>query len=207
MKNMFLYLICGFMMTFNSVQGDETFNGPTQLTKGNYKDLVINGPAQLNKIMTNSIVVRGPLNFSEIVATQFADIKGPVKGDHGKFGKLQVMGTLEGDYILSDELHVKGPVNVSYLLVNKDAEIMGPLNVQKGKFHNLIITADKINLEDVYADRIEVKQGTEQSQILTLKGSTIINGDIIFESGNGVIVKSSTAQILGSVKGAKVDQK
>jgi hypothetical protein len=113
--------------------------------------------------------------------------------------------------IVCSKLEVTGPVDVTDLQVSGDTTIIGPLKAGKSTFQNLTVTADKIVLEDVKIKDILVKKNQEEKQekkqVLELKGETIVGGNIIFESGKGVVEQGSEVKIQGEIKGATVEKK
>lgn len=185
-----------------SLPGEE-YNGPTSLTLKFIDDLVINGPATLKLVKAKNLEVKGSLDYRSLDVAGNAEVIGPMKGSKGKFNKLHVTGPVDVDHLLCDELDVQGPVKAEYIDVTNQATIEGPLDVQHGKFKSLKVTADKIILDEVIADTIVVGKG--QEQVLILKSLSIINGDIVFESGTGIVqVDSPEVVIKGTVKGASV---
>ena len=92
------------------------------------------------------------------------------------------------------------------LQVSGAAIIIGPLTAEKSTFQNLIITADKIILEDSKIKDIVVKKNEDKKQVLDLKGKTIVAGNITFESGKGVVKQGPEVKIQGEIKGATVEK-
>jgi hypothetical protein len=182
----------------------DVYNGPTSLTLKFYDDLSINGPATLKLVKAKSLEVKGALDFKSVDVAGKAEVQGPMKGSKGKFGQLHVTGPVDVDHVLCEELTVQGPMKAMYIDITKLATIEGPLDVQHGKFKSLAVTADKIILDEVVVDTITVSKGSKD-QVLILKSSTVVNGDIVFESGEGTVqVESPKVVIKGSVKGATV---
>lgn len=182
----------------------EVFNGPTTLSWKVYDSLAVNGPANFKLVKAKTLQVNGPLQFHNLDVAGKAEVDGSMKGDKGKFGQLFVTGPMDVDHVICGELSVKGPVKATYLDVQNHAEIVGPLEVQHGKFKSLAVNADKIILEAVTIETIVVNKGNN-NQTLVLRGQTIVNGDIVFESGNGIVqIESSDVRTNGSVKGATV---
>lgn len=195
-----LFLLLSFFI-YLSVIGED-YNGPTNLFLRFYDNLAINGPSNLHLVKAKSLEINGPLEFHSLDVSGKAEIKGPVKGDKGKFGQLAVMGTLDVDHVITEELSVKGAVKATYLDVTNKAEIDGVLDTKHSKFKTLVVNADKTVLDEVIVDSIFVKKGPK-NQILILKGPTVVNGDIEFESGDGIVqMESPEVQLKGILKGA-----
>lgn len=195
-----LFLLLNLFVCLN-VSG-EVFNGPTDLSWKLYDSLSINGPSKLKKVKANSIEIKGPLQFHSLAVAGKAEVIGDINGDNGKFGQLNVTGSMNVDHVICEELSVKGPVTAVYLDVKNHADIDGELNAHHSKFKSLAVKADKIILDEVILDSLVVRKG-QKNQILVLQGPTIVNGDIVFESGDGVVqVGSLEVRIKGTVKGA-----
>lgn len=199
-----LFFLLG-IFNIQNVSG-EVFNGPANLSLKFYDALSINGPANLKMVKAQSLEIKGTLQFHRLSVAGKADIKGSITGDYGQFGLLNVLGSLEVDHVICDDLIVKGAINAQYLDVKNQANIEGLLNVQHGKFKNITVKADKITLDEVIVDTIIVSKN-QSNQVLVLKGKTVINGDIIFESGTGLVqAEGSDVLIKGSVTGAKLSK-
>lgn len=179
----------------------EVFTGPTDLAFKVFDDLSIKGPAKLKMVKAKTLEVQGPLKFHNLAVAEKAIIKGAMQGDKGKFGPLEIEGFAEIDHVICDTLKVKGAVNANYLDVNKDAAIEGALHVHYGKFQNLIVKGNEITLEDVTINNIIISKNQPPSVII-LKGRTLVNGNITFESNDGVVtVENSEVLIKGEIIG------
>ena len=148
----------------------------------------------------------GPTSLEEKVLKD-ADFMGPTQLKDVTAESLSVMGSLTGKNIICKMLDVMGPVEVMHLKVEGEASIMGPLTANQSKFENLSIVADEIILEDVEVNNISIKQEKTKKQVLQLKGSTLVKGNITFESGKGIIEQDPGVKIQGKIKGAIVEKK
>lgn len=191
------------LLTCLSIFGD-TYHGPTDLTLKFYDTLSIDGPAKLKLVKAQSLEVKGTLTFDKLDVAGKAEVFGTIKGTKGKFDQLDVTGAMDVDHVLCQKLSVKGPVTAVYLDVKDQADIEGPLTAQHSKFKNLSVKADKIVLDEVVVENIVVVKGPK-NQVLILKGPTIVNGDIVFESGEGTVqIENPEVSIKGSIKGASI---
>lgn len=182
----------------------EEYNGPTSLFLRFYEDLSVNGPAKLKFIKTQSLEIKGPLEFHSLDVAGKAEIMGPVNGDKGKFGQLSITGTMDVDHVICEDLSVKGAVKAVFLDVTNHAEIDGVLDAKHSKFKSLTVNADKTILDEVIVDSILVKKD-QKSQVLVLRGPTSVSGDIVFESGEGIVqVESPEVQLKGVIKGGSL---
>lgn len=200
MKKNFVFLfICCFCLA-NAFA--DVYTGPVEVSLKFFDNLTVNGPAKLKLLRTKTLDIQGPVEFHSIDVAGNATIIGNVKGYKGKFSLLQVTGSLEADEVICDDLDVKGQVTASSLIVKNQAKIEGSLTAQHSQFKTLVVNGDNITLNDVQADSLTVGKDVKKP-VLVLQGATVINGDVIFESGDGLIrVKSPQAKIKGTVKGA-----
>jgi len=148
----------------------------------------------------------GPTSLEEKVLKD-ADFMGPTQLKNVTAESLSVMGPLTGKNIICKTLDVMGPVEVTHLKVEGDASIMGPLTAKQSYFESLSIWGDETLLEDVEVKNISIKKDKDKSQVLRLKGTSIVKGNITFESGQGIIEQGPDIKIQGEIKGAIVEKK
>lgn len=188
------------LFLISRIYGD-TLDGPVDLSFKFYDNLTVKGAAKLKLVKASSLDIQGPLEFSRLAISGDAKVAGAVHGVKGTFGKLTVNGPVSTDQVICGDLWVKGAVTVTSLIVNNQAEIEGPLNARHSKFKTLIIKADTIVLDEVEVETLSILKGS-QKQVVTLKGHTVISGDVTFESGEGTLEVDKEALIKGTVKGA-----
>jgi hypothetical protein len=194
---MILLLVC-LMLSFQ-VFG-EVYNGVTNLTLRAFDTLTINGPAYLRLIKAKTLEINGPLEFRSLDVADKAILRGAVKGEKGKFGQLDVTGTLDIDHVICGEMHVLGAVKAIYLEVKAQALIEGALDAEHCHFKDVTIKSDQILFNDVTVDNVFVK-GNQPHQLLILKGATVVEGDITFDSGSGIVqVDDPEVKIQGKIK-------
>ena len=182
----------------------EIFNESKELSLKFYDTLTINGSAKLKLVKAKSLEINGPLQFHNLDVAGKAKIDGNVNGDKGKFGQMDVTGSVDVDHVICEDLSVIGPVKASYLIVKNHADIDGTLEARHCELESLSIKADKIALEEVSLGSILIRKD-QNNQVLILEGSTVVKGDIIFESGDGVVqIQNPEVQINGTVKGGTI---
>lgn len=181
----------------------DTFNGPMQLKEKSYDELIINGPANLNRIETKSLAIRGPLKFEEISVKGPATIDGPMRGKRGAFRQMVVNGPFEGREFDADTLKAAGPVSLEKFTFEGNVQIEGEFMAKKGTLQDLSMGGENAHLEDVNVKNIVfTKAGHEKQQNLLLGGSTVVSGDITFESGHGKVMKNGElVRIQGKIIG------
>lgn len=186
----------------------QSFMGVTLLEKQNLQEVSFMGPTELKEITATSLSVTGPFQFNTLKVAKNLVVVGPViDSEHGIFGSLDITGPFEAKNIACSKFNVTGPVDVTNLQVSGDATITGPLKASKSTFQNLTIWSDKIFLEDVKTKDIFVKKILQEKQVLYLKGKTVVEGTITFESGKGIVEQGPEAKIQGAIKGATLEKK
>jgi cytoskeletal protein CcmA (bactofilin family) len=171
------------------------------------KDTKIIGPVTGKKGKFDSLEVHGPLKFESIEVSGNAEINGPVHGRNGKFSKLTVNGPIKATHISCEAFHAIGPVKVENLSVKGDTVVVGSLETKDSRLSKLIVTADKTVLESTTVEDIWIKDNQAKDQTVVLKLKSTVKGDITFESGNGIVLLGKGAQIVGNVKGGKIENR
>lgn len=181
------------------------YHGHTDLTLKVMDNLTIHGPANLHMVKAEVLEVDGPLKFSRLDVAKEATIHGPFTGDHGKFNRLEVDGNADVSQVIAKTLLIKGPLKAESIKVSDSTEAFGPFEVHKGEFQNVKVSGEAITLDDVSAENLTIGK-SDNGAVLTLKGKTVIRGDILFESGNGIVKKiGDEVKVQGTIKGAKVE--
>lgn len=136
-------------------------------------------------------------------------------------GDLKVFGALDAVSFTVDNLSVFGEASLENSTVNEDANINGRIVLKssniKGNmqvFGDITARASNIGSEITISgkkakfvasktkDIVMRANKVEPEQILILKKNTIVQGNIIFESGQGTIEKDDTVRIDGEIIGA-----
>lgn len=193
------------------------FNGPTDLSAQEFKELIINGPSTLNKIKAESLSINGPLNFNQLrVIDGESKISGPTSGEDGEFKDLVIHGSFWGTRLKIENLHVDGEVTIEDFKISGNVDVNGPLKAKNGSFNNINSVQIPVALYNVNVNNINVKKKNSSdnnrdtetnnpNNEVKLAGNTIVSGDITFESGNGVVfIRDKTAQLKGKVIGGKI---
>lgn len=185
----------------------QSFMGVTTLEKQNLKEASFMGPTDLKEITAKSLSVMGPLHFNHLKVEKAAEIFGPVSNsEFGTFGSLFITGPFVAKNVTCSKLEVTGPVDVTDIQVSGATTIIGPLRAVKSTFENITITSDQVTLEDSKTKDIIVEKNEDKKQVLNLKGKTIVEGNITFESGKGIVKQGLEVKIQGEIKGATVEK-
>lgn len=185
----------------------QSFMGPTTLEKQNLKEASFIGPTDLKEITAKSLSVMGPLHFNHLKVEKATEIVGPISNsEFGAFDSLTITGPFVAKNVTCSKLEVTGPVDVTDLQISGATTIIGPLRAVKSTFQNITITSDQVTLEDSKTKDIVVEKNEDKKQVLHLKGKTIVEGNITFESGKGTIKQGAEVKIQGEIKGATVEK-
>lgn len=207
-----LIIITASLLSLGLAQA-EMFTGGTDISKKTLEDVIVIGAAHLKEVKANSVKITGTLLFEKL------DV----------LGNVTVLGSIteNSTSLLCKDLHVVGPVNARLIncvnidvlgsshfediQVSGDVRLVGDVNIKKADIHNLYVTADQIDLEDVTIKNITIDHipFTTETQILHLKGNSTITGTITFKSGKGIIVKGDKVKLAGAMVGGieKKDKK
>lgn len=195
-----------------SVVSATTFNGVTELSVKSFKDLTVNGPATLTEIKANTLNIHGPLTFQKIDVSKSSDVSGPMRGKEGAFANLKVTGPLEAERITCETLTVIGPATLKYFTVKGSTDIKGSFVSQNGNLQDVTYMSTG-TLTDTTVKNIIVKHNNantdvNQKDILELKGTTLVTGDVTFESGKGeIITEGKNISLSGKIKGGVLKDK
>ncbi len=200
MKKIFLLSL----ILFSSTSMADVFNGTTKLSDKSYQDITINGTANLDEIKVKKLNVNGPLQFSNLLVEESAEIRGPVANSkNGVFVDLKIVGPFSAEKIVCDNLSVMGAIDVSELVVKKKMQVTGGVNVKRGDIKDLEVKSDRISLTESKISDLTVdgRKGKEQTLILD---KTVISGNVVFKSGNGIIEMSKDSVVEGTITGATI---
>lgn len=214
----------GYANLENNKLNDATFNGPANLKGVSAKSLNVRGPLEFSDLKVEgdtkvagpvsgskkgtfgSLKVNGPFEATDVICSEFI-VKGPVEVTELTVnGRSDIGGSLEAKKSHFQDLKVKGPTEVNELTVKGETNILGPFEAKKSHFQNINVTADTISLEDVEAKDIVIKGSRSMEQVLQLNGKTVINGNITFKSGKGIVEQGPSVKIQGEVKGGTVNK-
>lgn len=188
---------------------------------------VINKLHSVNFFKTDEVSVFGGISYSNKKISNPLSIFGSLKATESEFDKLTVNGlTTLKNVIVNGELIVNGITNAIKSKFNSSIEIQGELNSEdsvfhdsvkvfglltgrKSKFNNLITIDSKLILDQSETKDIvvELKGNKKQrKEEVILKRGTIVNGNLKFISGKGIIKKSDDSVIKGEIIGGVVNK-
>jgi hypothetical protein len=148
------------------------------------------------EVSGNMIVGKASLTCSKIKGS--ATFKGSTFT-----GKLDITGPLKANDAKLTAINVTGNVTLDHSVVSGVANITGELTASDTVFKDkLQVTTATVTLNGGTAEDIEIK--SHKTAYLYLNDGSIVNGNITFKNGNGV-VKNNHSTIKGKVVGGKVE--
>lgn len=191
----FIALSLTSMLTHANDKTGATFYGPVTLSNKEFDHLNAKGPTTLE-----GVTVTGPL-----------EVFGPLTIKDSKIKNLTVMGPLTAKKLTMVSGEINGPVKLDRSQVEGKITINGPLTAEECKFKDTIdIATTKMTLEHSTATHIHVRKNDswlDKPQKIYLTSKTIVNGDITFEAGNGLVYLKKGSTLKGEVKGGKKIEK
>ena len=182
---------------------------------------VITGSTKLEKVSHESLTIAGSLNFNNLTIEQILSVSGSAEGDFLKCEKFIINGSFAGKNIqatngevsgsltcektnIDNDLEVNGSLKATETKVSGKTKVDGNLDASRSSFSDIEISSWQCTLRNSKAKNIFIKKTKDKSQRIYLKGKTIIEGNITFESGNGKVIFSNEAKVKGKVQGASV---
>lgn len=149
---------------------------------------VFNGPTTCEKGEVDSITVNGPLT-----------IKGTT------IQNLLVNGTVTSNSGDVNYATINGPIDANRSKFN-NIKVNGVLSSKNSEFSSISMQGDSNFTDSTVLKNITISKDIDSKNSLKtyLYQNTIIHGDIIFQNGEGVVYKSSSATISGKVYNGKV---
>lgn len=173
----------------------------------------INGSSHLNKGEYDSLEVNGALTFKELFIKDSIVVNGRIHGNDLKCRTIEVNGSVEIDRLWAQNVESNGLFLGQNIDISGDAEFNGRVEIKTGKLHNIQIVSIKSTIIDtevngnIWVKKLNNFKSNELlTQILELKGDTIVSGDVVFEE-EGEVYLFDGAKIEGKVIKAKVIQK
>lgn len=166
----------------------EEFIGYAKLENKNFDQLNISGNALLKIISADSLKLDGSLKFEDL------NVK----------NQININGYANGKNLQAENLVVNGSISGKNLAISGNTTVHGNLKVIDSKFSVIEARANEIILNNSIVQNIGFKNTEKNIQKLVLKGNSVIEGDVNFESGHGEVFVSKTSVIKGQIIGGKI---
>lgn len=124
-------------------------------------------------------------------------------------GKASINGSLHAQSAKIAYLSVNGTATIKDSIISKSAIINGTIHASQSTFlSDLIIASNTSTLNQSVTKNIYINKSSNNSnQEIFLNDHSIIDGDINFKSGGGIVYLSHGSKINGTVIGGKVIKK
>lgn len=150
--------------------------GPTHYSKRTFSTLTVYGPTELHHV-----TIKGALN-----------VHGPLEAHHTTIQHLEVMG----------------PVDCAHTIIEGESILFGPLDAKHSKFKGALrIATNVLTLKDSEVASLTLipsNSNHKRIQRVHLHHGTVIQGDIVFEEDDGLVILHKGAKILGKVIGGVI---
>ena len=164
------------------------------------------GPVSMqNKTLKQSLKVMGPLVLSDSEVQGEVKVYGPLSGKSITMDSLTVQGPADIQSLKVGDMTISGPLNINNSLISGSVIVNGPINSSNTVFQKEISVASKsLTFSNSEIQNLTIKPSTDimnKPQIVYLKGTTVVSGNITFEEGNGIIKADKSVVIKGVIKG------
>lgn len=171
------------------------------------------GPTSLKKAeVKGQFNVTGPLKFKDLKVGGATVIIGPAKGKKGQFIDIEKNGPFKAEEFVANHFKGTGPTSFEKAQIKGDIDLVGPFISEDSNFQKMILTignndeskniAGKCELKDSTSKDIYIRKNMpDETQLLVLAGKTIVDGNIEFESGKGIVEADKDVVIKGEIKG------
>jgi len=148
-----------------------------------------NGGLVCSQTELDNIHLQGYVSLMDVTVGGDSIIEGLLQAKKSKF---------------TGNIKVKGSANLKASRVFGKTSIVGALEVENSRFRDIEITAKQAVFNQSQARSLTIKPTQNMPQRIYLQGGTLIRGNIVFESGNGEVIKSDQARIQGQVIGGQI---
>ncbi len=170
------------------------------------KNILKSGQFSLKKTkVKEGTIVNGPFDAESSFFIQETLVNGQLHAKDSQFNQLTVNGdTHLSNVIVMGAAAVSGKVELQHTEFDSAFTVNGPLAAKDSTFKKLLtLSNNKTDLENCTLQNVLVKKiSTSEPQTLNLK-NTRIDGEILFESGLGVI-NMDEKSFVGKVTGAQI---
>lgn len=164
--------------------------GPVNEFGKTFDNVKVTGPTKLTEVKAKSVSVTGVLTFHNLEISGDLNVTGPIENSQNlRCKNLKATGLINAENIECTTMNLTGSVTLKNVRVSGDAKMTGSIDLTDASFANLNLASNAMNLENVNVNNIIIEEtyGT-QEQVLNLKGSTSVSGDVTFKSGRGIII-------------------
>jgi len=161
------------------------------------------GYANLNHLTQDAVEIDGS-GIVEDSKFNFLTTNGSLDAKDVTVKNLSTKGSLKAQNLVTDNLTVLGSAYGERVTVSGKTSISGWLNMIDSKFANIEFTTGNATLESTSVSNIIFTNPNAEGQKLTLRGNSVVEGDITFKSGKGEVVLGNNSKIKGKVVGGNI---
>lgn len=122
-------------------------------------------------------------------------------------GEAKVEGMLQAKTThFKGEVKVKGSAHLNGSRVDGKTIIVGALKAEESHLKDIEITSNQVIFNCSKLNTLTVKPTKNEVQRVYLQGITVIKGDVVFESGDGEVIKSPQSRIAGKIIGGHLSK-
>ncbi|MCL5261051.1 MAG: hypothetical protein M1561_05170 [Gammaproteobacteria bacterium] len=164
------------------------------------------GKVICGKGVVDNILRLGLVMLNGTTVTDYVNVTGSLIAHQAEIKRINCLGKLTlDDSLITGSVEAIGPAKISASKLEKTFKIVGALDVTDTTFSNTIdATALEITLQNTQCKNIDMHGNEVRQQKIYLKDYSIVSGDIIFASGNGLVILCDGSEVLGKVIGGRV---
>lgn len=179
----------------------------------------INGGSHLNKGEYDSLEANGAITFKDLAIKDSLVINGSIQGKNLKCKTMKSNGSVDVDGLQVQGVESNGSFSAENVEITGKSEFNGSLEIKNGKLHDIQIASTRSTIIETQVNgniRIKkvnkgwnffgFKSNESSTQILELKGNSLVSGDIFFEE-DGEVHLFDGAKVEGKIVNAKAIQK
>ena len=189
----YFLLVCALLSV--SLKAERSFKGHTTVSNETMADLE----------------VFGKLTLANLTVTKTVSVSGRCEGNGLVCQTLSVQGLCCANDVKAETLSVRGKCEGEGYEISGNAAFRGAFDVKNSTFGSMTLALGKGRLSGcVVKGPVKISKPSSNSdnkeEILHLAGKTVVEGDVVFESGTGTLMIDRDARVLGTVSGAKIHQ-
>lgn len=177
---------------------------------------IINGSSNLKQQVYDSLQINGALKFKDLTIKESLIINGKIQGKNLKCRNITSNGSFDVDGFQAQNVKTNGSFKGMNIEITGKSEFNGALEITNGKLHNIQIVntlstlidtnvSGNINIKKIDKG-FRVRPSTSSVQVLELKGSSLVTGDVIFEE-EGAVYLFDKSKVQGKIVNAKIIEK
>lgn len=155
------------------------------------------------------LVYNGLCQLDGGVAGRDVQVNGNLHATHATIGTLTVNGAAQlDDCLINGTTNINGSVKADGSIFSQDVVVHGLLHAKKCQLRGMLsVSAEQVTLSDTHARAIQVRKITgDRKQTVFLKAGAVVDGDIVFEGGNGTVAAQNGCTVHGTICGGTLVQ-